>query len=278
MVGVAGVPSSPRSWTSRPDGATWSTAESGCGVSRPKVHPTVRARGVSLSMEPSTLPIAGLAADRHAVGNPGGPTGPQSGSPRSLEDQSLYGRRGAVRTGVGLAIASREAARVRRESPASSPPPCAGGRLALAVKDLKRSEFAGAIESLKTPAHPNRAGASAKQAPEFVASHVPRASASTLRDHQPRVDEPAQVVAGGRCGHVRFGRIGRAVDSIEEVLLERDRQPLGPAAPLDQPLGRAPTMAESPRPARPAHPRCRTAKVNDERHVVRMAHFTNVRS
>jgi len=35
-----------RTWVSRPDGATWSTADTGCGVSKPRLHPTVSASGL----------------------------------------------------------------------------------------------------------------------------------------------------------------------------------------------------------------------------------------
>jgi hypothetical protein len=33
-----------------PEGATWSTAETACGVSKPKVHPTVRFSGLESSI------------------------------------------------------------------------------------------------------------------------------------------------------------------------------------------------------------------------------------
>jgi hypothetical protein len=79
-----------------------------------------------------------------------------------------------------------------------------------------------------------------------------RVARAAVLHEKPSISEPAQVAAGGGRRDIRLASVAAAVRASEDGLLERDHQPVGPAALLDgslEPSPPAPGVSDQSQPA-----------------------------
>jgi len=78
---------------------------------------------------------------------------------------------------------------------------------------------------------------------ELLTHDVARGGSAPTRRKQPGIHQAPQITCCCGGGHTSLGGIGGAVRPVEQALLERDHEPIGPSASLHEPLQIRPALA-----------------------------------